>query len=103
MRENTLFASQLPPVAVHVPAAFRRKHAAPLALLVLVIGLFHWPVLSRNYTFVDNSPDLTNMEVPDMEVRAHALRQGVMPIWDPYNQGGRPMLGQMNPHLLDPF
>ncbi|MGC2662339.1 MAG: YfhO family protein [Bryobacteraceae bacterium] len=82
---------------------FRKKHLLPLILLVILICLFHWPVLSGTFTFVDNSPDITNMEVPDMELRAKALRQGIFPIWDPYAEGGRPMLAQMNPHLLDPF
>jgi hypothetical protein len=82
---------------------FRQRHLVPLTLLIVTIGLFHWPVLSRVFTLVDNAPDVTNFEVPDMEVRAKALRQGVIPIWDPYAQGGRPMLAQLNPHLLDPF
>lgn len=91
------------PAASPGKETFRQKHLLPLALLVVTIGLFHWPVLSRAFTFVDNAPDITIFEVPSMELRAKALRQGVLPIWDPYAQGGRPMLAQMNPHLLDPF
>ncbi|HEX4232533.1 MAG TPA: hypothetical protein VHZ07_27985 [Bryobacteraceae bacterium] len=91
------------PVSAPGKEGFRKKQLVPLMLLVVLITLFHWPVLSGAFTFVDNSPDITWMEIPDMELRAKALRHGIFPIWDPYAVAGRPMLAQMNPHLLDPF
>jgi hypothetical protein len=72
-------------------------------LVVLLILLFQWPILSGLYSFLEIGPDLTVMAVPDLELRAKALRSAVIPIWDPYQLGGESMLGVVTPGLFDPF
>jgi hypothetical protein len=80
----------------------RSKLVAPFCL-VAIIALFYWPLLAGIYTIFDIGPDLTVMAVPDLNLRAQALRAGIIPVWDPYEMGGQSPLGEATPAVLDPF
>jgi len=78
------------------------KLLAPLSVLAL-IALFYWPLLAGIYSIIDVGPDIAVMAVPDLNLRAKALRSGIIPVWDPYEMGGQSPLGEVTPAILDPF
>jgi len=82
--------------------AYGSKLLPPLFVIAL-IAIFYWPLLSGIYSIFDVGPDITVMAVPDLNLRANALRSGIVPVWDPYEMGGQSPLGEMTPALLDPF
>lgn len=82
---------------------FVNKHLLALAILVAAVCLFRWPLISGLYTFLDTGPDLARMTIPDLEFRAHALRDGSIPIWSNYHHGGQAFLGELLPNVLNPF
>jgi len=71
--------------------------------VIALIAIFYWPLLARIYSIFDVGPDITVMAVPDLNLRAHALRSGIIPVWDPYEMGGQSPLGEVTPSVLDPF
>jgi hypothetical protein len=79
------------------------KRLFPPATVFVLVLLYQWPILTGLYSFLDVGPDLAVMGLPDLDLRAHALRQGVIPIWDLYESGGVPMLALVTPAILDPF
>ncbi len=90
----------------HRPSALRGfvdRHLLALAILVAAVCLFRWPLISGLYTFLDTGPDLAHMTVPDLEFRAHALRNGSIPLWSNYHHGGQAFLGEFLPNVLNPF
>jgi hypothetical protein len=82
---------------------FSNRHLLALTVLVVAVCLFRWPLLSGLYTFVDTGPDVAQMTIPDLEFRAHALREGSVPIWSNYQHGGQAFLGELLPNVLNPF
>ena len=89
-----------PPSALR---GFVNRHLLALAILVAAVCLFRWPLISGLYTFLDTGPDPAHMTIPDLEFRAHALRNGSIPIWSNYHYGGQPFLGELLPNVLNPF
>jgi hypothetical protein len=85
------------------PVAKRWKRLLPPACVFILVLLYQWPILTGFYTFLDVGPDIIVMGVPDLDLRAHALRQGTIPVWDLYESGGVPMLSLVTPAILDPF
>jgi hypothetical protein len=78
-------------------AAFRTP-----ALLVLIIIGFYWRItLTRQYTWMD-SPDIVYQVLPWFQFQAAALHQHQLPLWDPYEWGGQPLVGQMQPGAAYP-
>lgn len=98
---SLLSAIPVPGDEVVDSTAVMNRRLAPVVVFVL-IAFFYWPLLSRTYSIFDVGPDLTVMAVPDLELRAKALRAGVLPLWDPYLMGGKSPLGEVTPALLDP-
>ncbi len=82
--------------------AYGSKLLPPL-FVIASIAIFYWPLLSGIYSIFDVGPDITVMAVPDLNLRAHALRSGIVPVWDPYEMGGQSPLGEVTPAVLDPF
>ena len=79
------------------------KRLLPAAGVFFLVLLYQWPILSGLYTFMDVGPDIAVMSLPDLDLRAYALRHGVIPLWDLYESGGVPMLALVTPAILDPF
>jgi hypothetical protein len=87
------------------PSPLRRFgswHLLALAILVVAVCLFRWPLLFGGYSFLDVGP-LPHMTIPDLEFRAHALRAGSVPIWSNYQRGGQAFLGELLPNVLNPL
>lgn len=68
--------------------------AAPLALLLILTGVYWKLVLSRQYTWLD-APDIAHHEIPRFQFQAREWSQGRIPLWDPHQWFGQPLLGQM--------
>ena len=76
--------------------------AAPLVLLLIVCGAF-WKItlVPEEYTWLD-SPDLANIIMPWLQFESNELHRGHLPLWDPHEGGGQPLLGQTQPGLVNP-
>ena len=81
----------------------RLKRLVAPSLLVAIVILFHWKLfLTDQYTWL-GSPDLVTQVLPGYEFSAYELHKGRLPLWDPYSQGGQPMVGQMQYSLAYPL
>ncbi len=76
------------------PARTLRRLAWPALLLLLCAGFYWKLVLTDQYTWLD-SPDLAYMEVPRFQFLAGEIRHSRLPLWDPHQWAGQPMLGQI--------
>lgn len=73
------------------------------AILFLVIAGFFWRlVLSNQYTWIAGS-DLTNQVLPWMQYQAGEWHAGRIPLWDPYQWSGQPLIGQVQPGVAYPL
>lgn len=87
--------------AAAAPAgASRRKW---LALLALVVVLFFWKILfTREFSvFVDH--DNANGAFAWNNFAVTTLKQGVLPLWNPYSQSGQSFVGEMQTALFYPL
>lgn len=71
-----------------------RRLVWPALLLLLCTGFYWKLVLTDQYTWLD-SPDLAYMEVPRFQFLAGEVRHSRLPLWDPNQWAGQPMLGQI--------
>jgi hypothetical protein len=73
------------------------------AILLLIIAGFYWRLtLTRQYTWLDN-PDGVYQVLPWFQFQAAAFHQGQLPLWDPYEWGGQPLVGQVQPGAAYPL
>ncbi len=109
MNESSSLSPAQEPIEVHATGGrsalrrFARQHLFALAVLVAAVCLFRWPLVFGHYSFLDIGPDLADMTIPDLEFRAHALRNGSIPIWSNYHHGGQAFLGELLPGVLNPL
>jgi hypothetical protein len=75
------------------PARILRHLVWPAALLLLCVGFYWKLVLTDQYTWLD-SPDLANLEAPRAQFLAGEIRHSRLPLWEPHQWAGQPMLGQ---------
>src|SRR5579862_4396035 len=74
----------------------------PLLLFLIVAG-FYWRItMTRQYSWLDN-PDGVNQVLPWMQFQTSAFHKGELPLWDPYEWGGQPLVGQAQPGTAYPF
>jgi hypothetical protein len=72
------------------------------AILFLIITGFYWRLtLTRQYTWLDN-PDGVYQVLPWLQFQASAFHHGELPLWDPYEWGGQPLIGQVQPGTAYP-
>jgi len=72
-----------------------RRIVPPILLLLLCIGFYWRLTLSGQYSFLD-SPDLANFDFPRLHEQAAEWRHLRMPLWNPYQWIGQPLLGQVS-------
>jgi hypothetical protein len=73
------------------------------ALLALIVVGFYWKlVLTKQFTWL-SSPDIAYQVMPWLEMQARAWHQGEFPAWDPYQYGGQPLVGQVQPGAAYPL
>ncbi|MEZ5351997.1 MAG: hypothetical protein R2762_05120 [Bryobacteraceae bacterium] len=83
------------------PEWLRKAFVAAL-LAAITIGFYWRLVLTDQYTWM-NGPDLARQVLPWLQFQAGELRQGRLPLWDPYLFGGQPLLAQAQPGVAYPL
>jgi hypothetical protein len=92
---------------VHPPEeqhARPRWHAwrVPILLFLIVAG-FYWKLtLTREFEWIWG-PDLAIQVLPWLEEEARQVHAGSIPLWDPHDWLGQPMLGQAQPGTAYPL
>jgi hypothetical protein len=71
-----------------------RRWTPPILLFLLCVGFYWRLTLSGQYSFLD-SPDLANYDFPRLHFQAAEWRHLRLPLWDPYQWMGQPLLGQV--------
>ncbi|MEZ5403084.1 MAG: YfhO family protein [Bryobacteraceae bacterium] len=79
-----------------------RRLAIPALLAAITIGFFWRLTLTNQYTWI-NGPDLARQVLPWFQFQAGELREGRIPLWDPYLFGGQPLLAQAQPGAAYPL
>jgi hypothetical protein len=79
-----------------------RTAAAFLLLLAIATGLYWKLTLTGEYTWLEN-PDQALQVRPWLDFEARELQAGRVPLWDPYQIGGQPLLAQVQPGLANPL
>jgi hypothetical protein len=74
----------------------------PIAI-ALAIAIFYRRLLSGHYIWYDGGGDIVWQVIPWMQVQISALRSGQFALWDPWQVGGQPLLGQLQPGILNPL
>jgi len=76
-----------------------KPHALPL-LIVITSALLAYPMWTT--TGVPAFDDLTHLNIPQRMLVAWTIRHGQLPLWNPFNFGGQPLLaaGQSGPLYL---
>lgn len=70
-------------------------------LLLIVIGIYWKLTLTSQYTWL-NSGDFAYQVLPWYQFEAAQIQQGHIPLWDPHEWGGQPLIGQLQPGLQYP-
>ena len=73
------------------------------AVLVLAVGAFFWKIATGRYVWFEGGEDIVYQVLPLLQMQAAALHSGQFPLWDPHQFGGEPVLGQIQPGLLNPL
>jgi hypothetical protein len=79
-----------------------RNAAALLLLLFLTIGVYWKLTISNQYTWLEN-PDNANQVRPWLEYQAREFHAHRIPLWDPYEWAGQPLIAQVLPGLTNPL
>ncbi len=84
----------------------RRMRNSPLAgpalLLLLTVAMFWKLTLTDQYTWMDH-PDMVRQVLPWFEFQAREWHDGGLPLWDPHQWGGQPLLDQVQPGTAYPL
>ena len=73
----------------------------PALLLLITVG-FYWKLIATDqYTWLE-SPDLSNQVLPWWNYQAREWQAGRMPLWEPNQWAGQPLVGQMQPGAAYP-
>ena len=73
------------------------------ALLLLITVCFYWKLIATDqYTWLD-TPDLANQVLPWWNYQAREWHAGRMPLWEPNQWAGQPLVGQMQPGAAYPL
>ena len=72
-------------------------------LLFSITVAFSWKlVLTTQYTWLDEGDNI-NQVAPWLQVQAAQWHTGHFPLWDPHQQAGVPLVGQVQPGTLNPL
>jgi hypothetical protein len=82
----------------------RRLHflIGPLLVALITVGFWWKLVLTDEFTFL-NSPDLARQVLPWYQFEASEWRAGRVPLWDPNDWFGQPLIGQTQPGVAYPL
>jgi hypothetical protein len=71
-------------------------------IALLTIGFFWRPLLAGDVWMPADGGDLASFLYPTYRFAADSLRQGILPLWNPYLYGGMPFIGDIQSGLLYP-
>jgi hypothetical protein len=74
----------------------------PLLVVLITVGFWWKLVLTNQFTFL-NSPDLARQVLPWYQFEASEWHAGRVPLWDPNDWFGQPLIGQMQPGVAYPL
>jgi hypothetical protein len=74
-----------------------------LVLLLLVTILFYWKILLTQQFSLLTLPEEVSQGYSWLQFSIHALREGHLPLWDPFTYGGHNFLGETQTSGLSPF
>jgi hypothetical protein len=77
--------------------------AAAVGVFAALDVLLFWPVFFLGYFVPRGGGDLVSFIYPRYAFVARSIRQGVIPLWDPYLYGGQPYLADVQSGLLYPI
>jgi len=85
---------------VQLKSLFSRAGVQVLLVMFFLIVIRFWPLLVANKTlyFADNY----SLMMPGKIFTAQWLRQGILPLWNPYIMAGLPWVGDVNQSVLYP-
>src|SRR5580704_14582753 len=73
------------------------------ALLLIVVTLFFWKIVfTKQYSMFIDYDDANQAYAWD-QFSASEIQSGRLPLWDPYMQGGRSFVGEMQTELFYPL
>lgn len=79
-----------------------KRPVAAVLLVLLVAGFFWKLVLTNQFTWL-GSPDLAEMYLPRLQFMANEWQHGRVPLWDPNQYAGQPLLAQSQPGVAYPL
>ncbi len=74
----------------------------PLLVVLITVGFWWKLVLSNEFTYL-NSPDLARQVLPWYQFEASEWHHGRIPLWDPNQWFGQPLIGQTQPGVVYPL
>ncbi len=80
-----------------------RSRAKTLALLAVTAALFDWKILLTHQFTQLAGEEGVNYTYSWIPVWINSLRQGYVPLWDPYGFCGRPFAAEMLPSAFYPL
>ncbi|HEX4227508.1 MAG TPA: YfhO family protein [Bryobacteraceae bacterium] len=80
-----------------------RSTAKYLVWLAVAVVLFHWKTLLTNQFTTILGSEGVNLTYGWLHFWVHSVRQGHLPLWDPYAFAGRPFYGEILPSNFFPL
>ena len=77
------------------------RYAIAIAVAALIICLQWRLVFSDEYTWLD-APGVWDHHLPLLQYQAGEVHKYRLPLWDPYTDGGQPLLGWPTPSPVYP-
>ena len=81
----------------------RRLDLASVALLVLIVVAFFWPLVSGSHWIPKGGGDLVSFIWPMYRFAARSLRAGQIPLWNPHVYGGAPFIADNQSGVFYPL
>ncbi len=74
------------------------QNVITLLVIAAAVGFFYSPLLSAHN--LTTGADMTSLFFPSRVLLARSLREGIIPLWNPYKFGGSPFLAPMQSGVL---
>jgi len=85
------------------PFSWRREVFTPAAVLLLITLALFWKIALTSEYSILSLPDNANQSYPWLQFAASEVRQGRLPLWNPYSRGGYNFLGEMQTAAFGPL
>ncbi len=72
------------------------------SLLLICVAVYWKLIFTSQYTWLEH-PDAINQVLPWLQMQARAWHHGEIALWSPYQWGGYPLVGHIQPGVLNPI